>query len=141
MLARPRMPSLANTLHTRACRHTRCACRLPWLIRLSRDTPHGTPAQSLGHLSAPLHQHHCPILALAATDSAVMFLDLSKTSATLLTKLLDPTEHADQWELRRRSTDVMTLRTQDLAYYQQLHTSTDYQRYPSPLSLPPPSLP
>ena len=34
----------------------------------------------------------------------------------------------------------MTLRTQDLAY-QQLITSTDYHRYPSPLSLPPPSLP
>ena len=82
MLARPRMPSLANTLHTRACRHTRCACRLPWLIRLPRDTPHGTPAQSLGHLSAPLHQHHRPILALAATDHEVMFLELSKTSAT-----------------------------------------------------------
>ncbi len=34
---------------------------------------------------------------------------------------------------------MMTLRTQHFAY-QQLHTSMDYEQYPSPLSLPPPSL-
>ena len=65
MLARPRMPSLANTLRTRACtkthaclpgplsRRTRCVCRLAWLIRLSHDTPHGTPARSLRRFQHP----------------------------------------------------------------------------------------
>ena len=82
---------LASTLHTPACRHTRCACRTPWLIRLSHDTLHGTPAQSLGRFHHPFNitallfqpscaRHsrgrrvRCSGSALAATQSARFYL-------------------------------------------------------------------
>ena len=88
---------LDSTLHMRACRPTRCACRTPWLIRLSHDTPHGTPAQGLGrfhhpfnitvlllHPSCTRHSRgrrvRCSGSALAATESARVYLkDTTRT--------------------------------------------------------------
>ena len=85
----------------RACRPTRCACRTPWLIRLSHYTPHGrfhhpfNITVLLLHPSCTRHSRgrrvRCSGSALAATESARVYLKEATVRALLRNQTCDTT--------------------------------------------------
>ena len=144
---------LASTLHTPACRHTRCACRTPWLIRLSHDTPHGTPAQSLGRFHHPFNitallfqpscaRHsrgrrvRCSGSALAATQSARFYLKDATMRALSRNQTCDTTRTCNS-----KHNDT-TPRCNSIPIYATSLSPIVYSRSPCPrrvsLDIPPP---